>query len=55
MKYLKHMLNGAVASYQPEKTNKFIPHAEANMDYQQMMQEVDAGTSEIVEVDSTSE
>ena len=51
MKYLKHMLNGVVGSFQPEGTNKFIPHAEDNMDYQQMMEEVDAGTSTIEEVE----
>jgi hypothetical protein len=51
MKYLKHMLNDAVASYQPEGTNKFIPHAEDNMDYVRMMEEVEAGASTIEEVE----
>jgi|TARA_Y100000590_G_scaffold94680_4_gene107280 hypothetical protein len=51
MKYLKHMLNGGVASYQPEGTNKFIPPTADNLDYVRMMQEVDSGTSEIEEVE----
>jgi len=53
MKYFKHMLNGAIASYQPEGTNTFIPHDEANMDYARMMEAVEAGEAEIVEIDDT--
>ena len=43
------MLNGAIASYQPEGTNTFIPHDEANMDYARMILEVTEGTSTIEE------
>jgi hypothetical protein len=55
MKYLKHMLNGAVDSYQPEGTNMYIPHDPMNMDYARMMAEVEAGTSTIEEIDDTPE
>jgi len=64
MKYLKHMLDGAVGSYQPEGTNTFIPPVSGNTDYNNMMAEVEggylsngdfvsAGTSTIEEVDDT--
>ena len=53
MKYLKHMRDGAVASYQPEGTNMYIPHNTANMDYAKMLEEISAGTSTIEEVDDT--
>ena len=53
MKYLKHMLHGAVGSYQPEGTNTFIPPTSDNSDYSKMMEEVEAGTSTIEEVDDT--
>jgi hypothetical protein len=53
MKYLKHMLNGAVVSYQPEGTNTFIPPIADNTDYARMMDEVEAGTSTTEEVDDT--
>ena len=55
MKYFKHMLNGAVASYQPEGTNTFIPPVANNTDYDRMMEEVEAGTSTIEEIDDTPE
>jgi hypothetical protein len=53
MKYLKHMLDGVVGSYQPEGTNMYIPHNPANTDYARMLDEVEAGTSTIEEVDDT--
>tara|TARA_R110002051_G_C8394203_1_gene447365 strand:+ start:342 stop:509 length:168 start_codon:yes stop_codon:yes gene_type:complete len=55
MKYFKHMLEGAVANYQPEGTNKFIPPVSGNTDYSKMLEEVEAGTSTIEEVDDTPE
>jgi hypothetical protein len=55
MKYLKHMLYGSVGSYQPEGTNMYIPHNPANSDYARMMEEVEAGTSTIEEIDDTPE
>jgi hypothetical protein len=57
MKYFKH--TGLIGdekifrSYQPEGTNMYIPHNPANTDYARMMEEVDAGTSTIEEVDDT--
>tara|TARA_R110000744_G_C19022108_1_gene524410 strand:+ start:378 stop:554 length:177 start_codon:yes stop_codon:yes gene_type:complete len=57
MKYFKHIeLVGGVYQtryFQPEGTETFIPSAEDNTDYARMIEEVDAGTSSIVEVDDT--
>ena len=53
MKYFKHLNDSAVLYYQPEGTTMCIPHAPDNMDYVRMMEEVDASTSTIVEVDDT--
>ena len=55
MKYFKHLWNGVVTSYQPENTTIFIPPSQDNMDYARMMEEVEAGTSTIEEVDDTPE
>jgi len=57
MKYLKHMLDGVVGSYQPEGTNTFIPPTADNMDYARMMEGVNADppTNTIEEVDDTLE
>ena len=57
MKYFKHtqMIGGEkiIRAYQPEGTNMHIPPKEGNSDYDRMMEEVDAGTSTIEEVDDT--
>jgi len=51
---LKTGENVKVTNYfQPEGTNMCIPEAEDNMDYARMMEEVEAGTSTIEEVDDT--
>ena len=56
MKYLKHVENGRTKYYAAEGTPSVnIPPAEDNMDYARMMEEVDAGTSTIEEVDDTPE
>ena len=69
MKYFKHittkdLLTGADLSekrimyYRPEFSETVvicIPHEPGNDHFDEMVAEVDAGTSEIVEVDSTSE
>ena len=50
-KYLKSIMpDGTVESYNPEGTGMYIPHAPDNMDYVQMLEEVEAGTSTIEEV-----
>ena len=57
MKYYKHfeIVDGVVHVnyFQPEDTNISIPEAPDNMDYARMMEEVDAGTSTIEEVDDS--
>jgi len=57
MKYYKHFetLNGTdrVKYFQPEGTNMCIPNVADNMDFFRMMEEVEAGTSTIEEVDDT--
>jgi hypothetical protein len=57
MKYFKHYetIDGVarVKYYQPEDTNMSIPEAPGNMDYARMMEAVEAGEAEIVEVDDT--
>ena len=57
MKYFKHFetTDGVdrVNYFQPEGTNMCIPEADDNMDYARMMEEVEAGTSTIEEVDDT--
>ena len=60
MKYFKHfeMWNGEkiVHYYQPENIDLIcIPEDENNMDYARMMEEVEAGTSTIEEIDDTPE
>jgi uncharacterized protein (DUF2126 family) len=55
MKYYQHMLYGSVASYQPEGVNKFIPPTEANIDYVEMMEEVESGAATIEIVHDTPE
>ena len=53
MKYLKHTSaeDENLISYNPEGTNTYIPHDPANKDFALMLEEVDAGTSIIEEVD----
>jgi hypothetical protein len=53
MKYLKHTSaeDENLISYNPEGTNTYIPHHPANKDFAAMIEEVDAGTSTIEEVD----
>jgi hypothetical protein len=57
MKYYKHFetLNGTdrIKYFQPEGTSMCIPNVTDNTDYARMMEEVDAGTSTIEEVDET--
>ena len=53
MKYFKHLDDSVVLYYQPEGTNMCIPEAPDNTDYDNMLKEVAAGTSKIVEVDDT--
>ena len=57
MKYFKHYetVDGVdrIKYYQPEDTNMSIPEAPGNMDYARMMEAVEAGEAEIVEVDDT--
>ena len=48
MKYFHRVEAG---SYQPEGQNTYIPHDTGNADYVQMMEEVEAGTSTIEEVE----
>ena len=59
MKYFKNiwMIGGEkiIRAYQPEGTNTHIPPKEGNSDYARMMEEVEAGTSTIEEVDDTPE
>ena len=54
MKYFKHIENGRTKYYAAEGTpNVNIPSDENNMDYARMMEEVEAGEPEIVEIDDT--
>jgi len=57
MKYFKHITTEdgpkRTRYYQPEDTNMSIPEAPGNMDYVRMMEAVEAGEAEIVEVDDT--
>ena len=57
MKYFKHYetIDGVarVKYYQPEDTNMCIPVCEGNTDYDRMIEAVQAGKAEIVEVDDT--
>lgn len=56
-KYFKlPVIEGALVMYQTDTTpKKFIPHDPANRHFEQMMKEVDEGTSTIEEVDDTPE
>ena len=57
MKYFKHyeIIDGVdrIKYFQPEDTNMCIPEAPDNSDYIRMMEAVEAGEAEIVEVDDT--
>jgi hypothetical protein len=57
MKYYKHFetLDGTerIKYFQPEGTSMCIPNISDNIDFSKMMEEVDAGTSTIEEVDET--
>jgi len=56
MKYFKHIDNGRTKYYAAEGTpNVNIPPDPNNTDYARMMEEVEAGTSTIQEVDGTPE
>ena len=59
MKYFKHFHkigdNSAVQCFNPEGINLSIPPDPNNTDYARMMEEVEAGTSTIEEVDDTPE
>jgi hypothetical protein len=59
MKYFQHVetINGLERTryFQPEGTLMCIPPAEDNTDYARMMEDVEAGTSTIEEVDDTPE
>ena len=53
--YLKRTNADGISSYNPEGTRMFIPGDPNNMDYARMMEDVEAGTSTIEEVDDTPE
>ena len=57
MKYFKHIetVSGVnnTKYFQPEGTSMCISEAEDNMDYARLLEEVEAGTSTIEEVDDT--
>jgi hypothetical protein len=54
MKYKKLYVLDQFLGYEPENSpNTTIPKDEMNMDYVRMMEEVEAGTSTIEEVDDT--
>ena len=53
MKYFKRIDNGEILSFQPEGSNSSIPEAPGNTDYDNMLEEVEAGTSTIEDVDVT--
>ena len=58
MKYFNHIettdgMADRVKYFQPEDTNMCIPAAPDNTDYARMMEAVEAGETEIVEVDDT--
>ena len=54
MKYYKKSLGGTFQFYEPDKaeygSSINIPHDPGNADYAKMMEEVDAGTSEIIDI-----
>ena len=53
MKYFKHSNNSVVIYYRPEGTMLSIPPAPGNTDYDNMLAEVEAGTSTYEDVDDT--
>ena len=53
MKYFKRINNGEILSFQPEGTETFIPEAPGNTNYDNMLEEVEAGTSTIEDLDVT--
>ena len=58
MKYFKHLITEdgvqQVRFYKPEGKNTFIPpEADDNTDYARMLEEVEAGTATIEEIDDT--
>jgi len=54
MKYFKHMMDDRVLYFRPESDpNTSFPHDPMNMDCARMLEEVEAGEAEIVEVDDT--
>jgi len=56
MRYFKHIMDGKFIFFRPESDpNTGFPHGPMNMDYARMMEEVEAGTSTIEEVDDTPE
>jgi hypothetical protein len=56
MKYFKHVENGRTKYFAAETTpNVNIPPAEDNTDYARLLEEVEAGTSTIEEIDDTPE
>jgi hypothetical protein len=59
MKYFKYLITEnsvpQVKYYTPEGLNMYIPDDPNNMDYARMMEEVEAGTSTIEEIDDTPE
>ena len=50
-KYLKRTDSNGVHSYNPEGTWMFIPHDASNMDFVRMMQDVEADTATIEQVE----
>ena len=52
IKYLKRVNSNGVESYNPEGTAMFIPGDPLNTDYSRMLEEVEAGTSTIEEVEN---
>jgi hypothetical protein len=52
MEYTKHFKDGSFTFYSDE-AGQCIPEAPGNMDYARMMEAVEAGEAEIVEVDDT--
>jgi len=57
MKYFKHVITEdgikRTRYFRPEETTMCIPEVENNMDYASMMEEVEAGTSTIEEINDT--
>jgi hypothetical protein len=52
MEYTKHFKDGSFTFYSDE-AGQCIPEAPGNMDYARMMEAVEAGEAEIVEIDDT--